>query len=194
MKQTLKNWFAFTICISAVTAVISICWCHVATAQTPDKDTETPKIVIWVYNYAGIPKDTMARAEREVQKLFGAAAVHFDWIDCPTSWEEVKVRPLCQERMSNLELGLTILSTARGVADEYVDKYFGISEVYNDGTFGHYAYVFADRVRYRAQLEQISESQLLACVISHEFGHVLMQSPTHSGSGIMRARWDRDDL
>lgn len=194
MKQTLKDWFAFAVCISTIWFVISLCWCRGAKAQTPEKKTETPRIVVWVYNYAGIPKNKMARAEREVQKIFGAAAVHFEWVKCPTSAEEVKVHPVCQERMSNLELGLTILSTARGVADEYVGKYFGISEVYNDGTFGHYAWVFADRVKYRAQLNQISEGQLLGCVICHELGHVLLQSSTHSRSGIMRRRWDRNDL
>lgn len=194
MKQTLKDWFAFSVCVSTISFVIALCWCGEAKAQTPDKNTETPRIVIWVYNYAGIPNGTMARAEREVQKIFGPAAVHFEWVKCPTSAAEIKVHPVCQERMSNLELGLTILSTARGVADAYVDKYFGISEVYNDGTFGHYAWVFADRVKYRAQLEQISESQLLGCVICHEFGHVLLQSSTHSRSGIMRVCWDRNDL
>lgn len=194
MKQTLKSQLVFAACVSAIPFAISLFWCKGATAQTPDRDTETPKVVIWVYNYAGIPKDTMARAEREVQKIFGAAGVHFEWVDCPISAEEVKVRPVCQRLMSNLELGLTILATARGVTNEYVDKYFGISEVYNDGTFGHYAYVFADRVRYRAQLNQISEGQLLACVICHELGHVLLQSSRHSRSGIMRVTWDRDDL
>jgi hypothetical protein len=194
MKQILKDCFSFAVCVSTISFVISLCWYKGAKAQTPGKDTETPKIVVWVYNYAGIPNDTMARAEREVQNIFGAAAVHFEWVQCPISAEEVKAHPVCQKRMSNLELGLTILSTARGVADAYVDKYFGISEVYDDGTFGHYAYVFADRVKYRAQLEQISESQLLGCVICHELGHVLLQSSTHSRWGIMRVRWDRNDL
>lgn len=194
MKQTLKVWFAFAACVPAISVVISLSWCNRATAQTSDKKTETPTIVIWLYNYARIPKNTMARAEREVQKIFGFATVHFDWIECPTSAKEVKVNPVCQERMSNAELGLTILPTARGVADAYVDRDFGISQVFNNGQFGHYAYVFLDRVRYTAQLEQISESELLACVICHEFGHLLLRSSTHSKSGIMRMRWDANDL
>ena len=96
--------------------------------------------------------------------------------------------------MSDAELGLTILPTARGVANAYVDRDFGIAQVFNDGTFGHYAYVFVDRVRYRAEMEQISEGQLLAFVIAHEFGHLLLRSSTHTGRGIMRMRWDRNDL
>ncbi|HXH51239.1 MAG TPA: hypothetical protein VNM47_18010 [Terriglobia bacterium] len=194
MKQTLKDWFAFAVCVSTVSVVISLFWCKGAIAQTPDKNTETPTIVIWVYNYARIPQDTMARTEREVQKILGAADVHVEWVDCPTSAEDVKVHPVCQERMSNAELGLTILPTAKGAANAYVDKYFGFAQTFNDGTFGHYAYVFVDRVRYRAQMDQISESELLASVICHEFGHVLLRSNTHSRSGIMRVRWDRDDL
>ena len=194
MKQTLKYWSAFAVSVSIISIVISLAWCKEAKGQTPDKTTETPTIVIWVYNYARIPKDAMARTEGEVQKIFGAAIVHFEWIDCPTSAEEVKVHPVCQERMSNAELGLTILPTARGVANAYADKDFGIAQVFNDGTFGHYAYVFIDRVSYRAQMEQISESELLASVMCHEFGHLLLRSSTHSRSGIMRVQWDRNDL
>jgi|SRR5690348_3472181 len=194
MKQALKDGLAFAAFVATLSVVISLCWVSEAVAQTSDKKTETPVIVIWVYNYARIPKHMMARAEGEVQKILRAAAIHLDWVECPTSAEEVKVHPVCQDRMSNAELGLTILPTARGVADAYVDKDFGIAQVFNDGTFGHYAYVFADRVRYRAQMEQISETQLLGSVIAHEFGHLLLRSSTHTGHGIMRMRWDRNDL
>lgn len=194
MKQTLKDGLAFAAFAATVSVVISLYWSSEAAAQTSDKKTEAPVIVVWVYNYARIPKHMMARTEGEVQKILRAAAIHLDWVECPTSAEEVKVRPVCQELMSNAELGLTILPTARGVADAYVDRDFGIAQVFNNGQFGHYAYVFYDRVQHTAALAGISTTELLGSVIAHELGHVLMRSTTHSRSGIMRVRWDRNDL
>ena len=81
-----------------------------------------------------------------------------------------------------------------GVEGQAFGDFAQCTQVFNDGTFGHYAYVFVDRVRYRAEMEQISEGQLLAFVIAHEFGHLLLRSSTHTGRGIMRMRWDRNDL
>src|SRR5690242_15863779 len=161
MKQTLKACFWFALCVSSLSGVVFLSWCNQATAQTSDTKPENSTIVIWVYNYARIPKNTMARAEKNVQHLLGVAALHFDWVDCPTSAEEVKVHPVCQELMSNAELGLTILPTARGVADAYIDRDFGIAQVFNNGQFGHYAYVFYDRVERTAELAGIPASELL---------------------------------
>ncbi len=194
MKWTLKEWFAFAVCVTAVSVGISLPTCEWAAAKMPDSKAENPIIKVWLYNYAGIPKHTMARAEGEVQKILRAAAIHLDWVECPTSAEEVKVHPICQERMSDAELGLTTHPTARGVADAYVDRDFGIAQIFNNGQFGHYAYVFYDRVQHTAALTGMAASQLLGSVIAHEFGHVLMRSSTHSRSGIMRAQWDHNDL
>src|SRR5574340_964875 len=194
MKRTLKDWFAFAVCVTAMSVGVSLSRGKKATAQISDSKMETPAITVWLYNYAGIPKHTLAIAEGDVQKILGVAAVHFDWVDCPTSAEEVKLRPLCQELMSNAELGLTILPTAKGVADAYVDKDFGIAQVFNNGQFGHYAYVFYDRVQHTAALAGMPTPELLGSVIAHEFGHLLLRSSTHTGHGIMRMRWDRNDL
>lgn len=191
MKRTLTQCFAFAACVTAVPIGTCLSRCGWAAAQT---SAGIPIIRVWVYNYAAIPQHMMARAEGEVQKILGAAAIHLDWVECPTSAEEVKVHPVCQELMSNAELGLTILPTARGVADAYVDKDYGIAQAFNNGQFGHYAYVFYDRVQHTAELTGMPASQLLGSVIAHEFGHLLLRSSTHTGHGIMRMRWDRHDL
>src|ERR1051326_1166810 len=79
MKQTLKDGLAFAAFVATVSIVISLYGSNEAAAQSSGKKTETPVIVVWVYDYARIPKHTMARAEREVQKVLGAAAVRFEW-------------------------------------------------------------------------------------------------------------------
>jgi len=34
----------------------------------------------------------------------------------------------------------------------------------------------------------------LGCVIAHEVGHLLLGMNSHSGSGVMQARWDRRQM
>jgi len=49
------------------------------------------------------------------------------------------------------------------------------------------AYVYYRRVRAEAERHAASISQVLACAIAHEIGHLLMPEAGHSPAGLMRA-------
>jgi hypothetical protein len=53
------------------------------------------------------------------------------------------------------------------------------------------AYIFYDRVFDHARMTGSDVSRLLAGVIAHEVGHLLLPALSHAPSGIMRAHWDR---
>jgi hypothetical protein len=53
--------------------------------------------------------------------------------------------------------------------------------------------IFADRIEAVAQHTTAMYHPVLAHVIAHEIGHVLLRSSMHAEAGIMRARWDRAD-
>jgi hypothetical protein len=53
--------------------------------------------------------------------------------------------------------------------------------------------VLYDRVRFAAERRPGFEHRLLAHVLAHEIGHVLAATDAHSESGVMKARWSRDD-
>jgi hypothetical protein len=42
--------------------------------------------------------------------------------------------------------------------------------------------------------QHASVSQILGAMVAHEIGHVLLNMPLHSETGIMRGAWDRKDL
>jgi hypothetical protein len=58
---------------------------------------------------------------------------------------------------------------------------------------GYFAYVFYDRVQELAQRRSLGHA-LLADVLAHEIGHLLLGSASHSPSGIMSAHWDYEEL
>lgn len=53
--------------------------------------------------------------------------------------------------------------------------------------------VYFDRVRLRAGDSLAREYALLAHVLAHEIAHILQGTDTHSPTGVMKARWDRQD-
>lgn len=152
------------------------------------------RITLWVYNYAQVPAETLRDAENQVETILRRAGVSTDWIKCPVSAAEVQSNPVCQDRMSAAVLALTILPQFKPTPESHADTYFGVAQVFTDGQFGHYAYVFYDQVQDPALRSPASVSQMLGHVAAHELGHVLLRSTAHSPTGLMRAQWDRSDL
>jgi hypothetical protein len=56
------------------------------------------------------------------------------------------------------------------------------------------ASVFHDRVKQLAEGGMVSHCQALGHAMAHEIGHLLLGTAEHTSRGIMRARWEREDL
>jgi hypothetical protein len=63
----------------------------------------------------------------------------------------------------------------------------------NEKGAGYFAYVFYDRIQELAQRRRLGHA-LLADVMAHEIGHLLLGSTSHSASGIMCAHWNYEEL
>ena len=174
---------------------------HLVWARTPQAgvraqggEADSLRILIWVYNYPHVPDRTLAEAEREVTRIFAKAGIRAEWIQCPVSAAEAQAHPACQDRMSARDLALTILPQFNASTRGNSDSYFGSAQVFSNGQFGHYAYVYYDRVEDTENRGGASSHQILAAVALHEIGHLLLCSNAHSRTGLMRAQWDRRDL
>jgi hypothetical protein len=51
--------------------------------------------------------------------------------------------------------------------------------------------IFVDQCETVSYLMGPTFARVLGDAIAHELGHVLLRSGQHSGSGLMRARWDK---
>jgi hypothetical protein len=74
------------------------------------------------------------------------------------------------------------------------DTQLGYAEVFSNRQPGHYIYLSYDNIRDSAHAGGLCPSDTLAEVAVHEIGHVLFRSSDHSPTGLMRARWDRQDF
>ncbi len=63
-----------------------------------------------------------------------------------------------------------------------------------DGTAATDAIIFHQRVVDLERTGYVREQEILAAAMAHEIGHLLLGSNSHSATGIMRAKWTRDEL
>ena len=160
---------------------------------SPDKGRH-PEITIWVYNYAEAPQQTVTRMKMEIAKILNQAGVMTRWIDCPISSSATEDQAACQERMLPSELAIMIFHKFKLPNGVSRDTHLGYAEVFSNRQPGHYVYLSYDHIRDSEYSGRFCSPDTLAAVAAHEIGHVLFRSIEHSPTGLMRARWDRQDF
>lgn len=143
---------------------------------------------VGVYNYAQAPPATLVGAEREAERILGVAGVRVIWQDCGTLVPANYSQSPCQKYRGPAYIELRILPQP-------------LKEIFRDDPLGFaIAPAMANVYYHKAMLFVGGEGSgfagqtILGCVIAHEIGHLLLGSNSHSDSGIMRAKWEREDM
>jgi hypothetical protein len=161
-----------------------------ATMPRPPADT----IVIRLHNYAAVPKQVLERAQAEAGRVFGQVGVEFHWVDCPTSRTNLGPYPGCLQTRGLNTIDLNLLPRRMAELANQSDRTLGLTPISKEGELVTITAVFVDLVKERASRGLASVSQLLACAIAHEIGHILLRTSGHSTTGIMRGFWTAKDL
>jgi hypothetical protein len=165
----------------------------IAPGGTPPAARVEPGLTITlrVYNYARVPAWTLRMAERETAMIFRETGVETVWIDCRVSTAEPQT-PACKQPFSSSDLFLKLLppSMARDVASD--GDTFGLAVTEEDRP-GTGAMILYGRIAELATTERLYTEDILASVMAHEIGHLLLGGG-HSPTGIMRAKLNRREL
>lgn len=162
-----------------------------------------PIITIHISNYAGVDPKQLAEAERVATRVFKDSGVTARWVDAQdvstsaySSRQEKNGNRLSQIQVhietSSLAGSLGLSNEAMGLAP-------------GNGPDRRLVYVFYDRVKSLAQRQVAAQvrgdivgrapgCRILGEMIAHEIGHLLLNIPSHSETGIMRGAWDLNDL
>lgn len=160
-----------------------------AIAQTkPEAGTAHAKITISVHDYMDIPLFRLAAAETEAQRIFALAGVETAWLSCSAKWEESEPAGCSLVDSTHLVLKVVSGKTDRHTRDR--DDVLGRALLSASGV-GYYAYAFLDHID---TLEQHRGVSVLGYVLTHEIGHLLLGSNSHSVSGIMSPHWNDEEL
>jgi hypothetical protein len=153
---------------------------RVATIPTPQV---TPKVeastfTVMVFNFRQVSIDILSNSEKQADQIFDHAGIKIVWQECPTGNEPCRKGP---------RTVFFLAIKARPVQNNFLDVVSGEAKVAD-----HLAVVYYDALPRISRRKTASReaSTLLACVIAHELGHLLLGAHGHSIHGIMRDRWD----
>jgi hypothetical protein len=148
-----------------------------------------PVITVRVFDYAGIPPDAMARAEREVIRIFSTTGIQAHWLNCRLSPVKAQNPPICPGSWHWTDLLLRVIPAATA---DHSNNSLGFSLPSPEG--GLMAVIFYDRVEELAKGTVAGTGQILGHAVAHEIGHLLLGSISHSSSGLMSSPWRREDV
>jgi hypothetical protein len=160
----------------------------------PEARPTNPRIGLRIYNYAHISQALLVRAEGEAAAILHRAGVETDWVDCPLSAAELDRFPDCRQPMSSSDFALRIFPGAMTSKAPASGDALGFALPCATADAGCYANIFYDRVATWGTEGELSAYQILGHAMTHEIGHLLLGSDSHSRTGIMRAHWDPRDL
>jgi len=164
-------------------------FCVTAIAQgAREAAAPNPEITISVHDYADVPPLRLAAAQLEARRIFGLAGVETVWLSCSPKLE--KSEPGGCSLVDATHLVLKILSGKTNAHIRDRADVLGNALLADNGT-GYYAYAFLDHIE---TVEQHRGFAVLGYVLTHEIGHLLLGSNSHSVSGIMSPHWNDQEL
>lgn len=159
-----------------------------------ERDTFRPPMTVQVYNVARVSEEALRAAIEEATGIFSQAGVQTTWLDCPLTTAEALRNPLCLDRPPT-ELVVRILPRVEARASSILTPdTLGFSLAPAKPERGFLASVYFDRVQQITENQRGLEHEVLGRAIAHELGHLLLGTNSHSTRGIMRARWNPQEL
>lgn len=159
---------------------------YVSLVKQSDADSSNLRVHVRVYESINLDSNELSRAEREAERIFRFAGIELTWSSGPTKAEVNDNTPAEMWNTATLQLRLW----PSALAGKMPTGTMGFCLSLDNGD----AVVLVDAVRKRAVFGTTSFTTLLGLAMAHELGHLLLRSPKHSVSGIMRARWTERGL
>jgi hypothetical protein len=150
-------------------------WAILAMTVALETGARGDEVTVYVQGISAVPATTLWRAQSLANEIFAGVGVKIDWrIGEQSRAQSRTAKPIVVEMTTDTPRALKPGALA------FARPYEGV-----------HINVFYDRVR--AATEPELTPNLLAHVLAHEITHILQGTCRHSGTGIMKARWDYED-
>lgn len=142
-------------------------------------------IILRVYNTADISARDLDVARRVLSDIFlRAEGIGMTWLECGTADASALQ---CRQVLAPAELVIRVVGGP--IVAPGPSIVLGYSYVDTTTRSGTLATVLGDQVQDAATRTHTDVGILLARVIAHEVGHLLLGSVEHADQGVMRTRW-----
>jgi len=145
-----------------------------------------PTIRVGVVDSMSVSPAILGEAEHEAGRILSKAGLRTVWVNCSGGHSTTVRQDPCQELLAT-DIWVRVLSEP--TQNELQDIVFGFAVVPVLAT------VYYEAVRHaKSDGAEFDIPIILGCVIAHEIGHLLLGSNSHSGSGVMKPRWERKEF
>ena len=149
-----------------------------------------PELTVRIYNYANVDAATVREAAESAREIYRGSGVETRWLICELPDREADFDDPCTDSAGPETLRMRIVARPPAKHDGVNHLVFGFALPKKDG-FGTAASVFWSKISETAELSKVTAAQLLSTVMAHEAGHLLLGFNSHTGQGLMGARWDK---
>ena len=126
-------------------------------------------ISLQMTNEARVPAHVLEESQNAVTRIFARAGLTVRWTDTePRFTVQIVPQVLGYGRAGSPVMGVALRRANSAKAQ-----------------------IFFKQVQDFARLHRIDTGSVLACVIAHEIGHLLLPGTAHSPTGLMQAQYDR---
>jgi hypothetical protein len=148
-----------------------------------------PHLTILLDSQVPITPDELRHVSMDVIRIFGAIGVK---AECVFEGLVSSPTPLSAQRpLDGFVVYAVMVAGLPGPSSSH-ELFLGMTPP-GDGS-GADILIFHEQIQQLAQTQQRVPSSILALVVAHEIGHLLLPPPAHSTTGIMQAPWDRQAL
>lgn len=152
-----------------------------ATTGLHAQSSGVPTFVVHVHDYERLDAEGFAKSQAEVSAVYANVGVHIEW----ATGGAAATAP----RDGLKHVDLLILTR------QMTDRTAPASTVLGRGShLTKRAYIFHPRVIEQSRKTGSRYESVLAYVIAHELGHVLLPEYSHAPSGLMRADWEGEHM
>ena len=149
-----------------------------------------------VHDYVHVQPVQLLRSRELVARIYEKIGVRIDWL--ATVQQPIRRTPSEVSEVARAaeiaQLTVIIETGEMAARGSIPDGVLGYAVVPVDGGMGRIAYVIYERVHQIARESGRNESDLLAFVIAHETGHLLLGRGVRAPVGLMKCHWDRLDM
>ncbi len=161
-----------------------------ATAETGTRATP-PRIIVRVYDQAGVKQGTLGMADRLASRVFKKAGVRIAWVHCAMDGSEAN--PVCARTIKPNEISLRLLRRCEAVRRSYGHSAGGVAMRLSEESGSGFITLFYDRIKELAVGWDVLLELVLGHAMAHEIGHLLLPPGSRSRTGIMRANLKEED-
>jgi hypothetical protein len=149
-----------------------------------------------IHDYAHVQAVQLLRSREIVAQVYERIGVRLDWLATvrqPVRREQSDVEDI-RPPAQIAQLTVIIETDEMAKQGSVPDGVLGYAVVPADGGMGRIAYVLYERVHQIAREGGRSESELLAFVMAHETGHLLLGRGVRAPAGLMKCHWERREM